>query len=158
MITPEEAKKIRAIARRIRQDADLFGSNFMDSPIPSWYKRLDHGVLRMVIVNKAYTEKTGISISAYFDEIDSLIWGDSQGELLSENDDLCVETRRAVRIAECLENPKTGQRQYWVGYKFPYFADNEIKGVFGEAIVWDSDVWESLSADQQSGILGGIIK
>lgn len=140
---PEHDRLIKKI-RKLKINSDIFGEAFMNDPRPRWYKIYREGKFSMLIVNRSFTTKTGITMPAYYMRNDSDVWPEDIVDIADASDMLAVKRRVRVTIEERVRNPLTGNDQIWVGFKTPRFdiKTNEVIGVHGQADLWEPEVWE----------------
>lgn len=120
-----------------------FNSLFHVNPVPAWLKfRTKNEQLVMGLVNVAYTEMTGITVHAYAGRSDKEIWNTGAAEGFLENEKHIIRTGIPRRIVERAVNLKTGQTQYWVGWKWPFVHQGNLIGIWGQAEPYPEEFWK----------------
>lgn len=146
MDNKQHHKELLKRLRKLKLNSDIFGDSFMNSPKPMWYKSYYDGTFKMIIVNRAYTERTGITLSSYYMQQDDKIWNSDISEDFEDNDLQAVRKRVRVPMEETVKNPLSGKTEVWVGFKYPRFdpKTQEVIGVHGQADVWPKEVWDEV--------------
>lgn len=154
IIIDEGHKKLLEKLRNLKVNADIFSEAFMNDPRPSWYKLYKDGQFKMIIVNRAFTFKTGISIPAYYMQSDDVMWKAEDSHDFNATDMEAVKKRIRISIEETVTNPSSGKKQVWVGFKTPRFhpKTKEVIGVYGQADVWEEEIWASVPKDIKKAI------
>lgn len=128
---------------------ELFESYFEYNPVASWYKRYDpiRNVFIMERVNESYSSLTGIASTSYEGQEDSSVWEDDAASAYAKNDMFVIRTRRVIPICEVSDNPATGRKEVWVGWKWPHIKEGIVQGVWGLANNFEYENWMKIRED-----------
>jgi len=150
---PEYGKLLRML-RRMKVNSDIFTESFMNDVRPRWYKVYKDGEFRMIIVNRAYTQKTGITLPAYYMRNDDDLWDDNTAQQFNDSDNAAVNKRTRIMAEEIIINPLTNTHETWVVFKTPRFdpKDGKVIGVHGQAQPWETSLWETVPRDIKNAI------
>lgn len=107
-------------------------------PSPAWFKVLDeHNKLRVVYINRKFSEIWGISEEYYCGKTDQEVWGKEVGDQYLVADTKVMTHKRGIRFTEEVPNdpfdPNSTKRT-WLVWKFPIIDNDQVIGVGGISV------------------------
>jgi len=133
-----ERKKAEAALIESEERFRLFMNN---SPAIAWMKDTQG---HHVYINKTYENRFNVKLEDFFGKTDFELWPEDVAENFRKNDLTVLESNHAIVVTEDSFLP-SGERCYWLNYKFPFQAVSGQKFVAGIGI----DITERILAEEK---------